>query len=257
MTVWIGTSGWQYRHWRETFYPKDEPQARWLEYYSARFATVEINNAFYRLPEAGTFVGWRERTPDGFVVALKASRYLTHVKRLREPMEPVARLTGRAVELGEKLGPILLQLPANFRADVALLDEALACFPSSVRVAFEPRHESWFTDATREVLARRGAALCLADAPGIRVRDWRTADWGYLRFHEGCARPHPCYGRTALKTWGERVARLWPRSADVFAYFNNDERACALRDARSFAAACEHAGLEPTRVAPAGDVRLG
>jgi uncharacterized protein YecE (DUF72 family) len=256
VTLWIGTSGWQYQHWRGAFYPKEVPQARWLEYYAERFDTVEVNNAFYRLPEAATFAEWARRTPDGFVAAIKASRYLTHIKRLREPEEPVNRLMERAQKLGAKLGPVLLQLPGTLRADTVLLNEALACFPKSVRVAFEPRHATWFTDDTAQVLARHDAALCLADTPARRSPLWRTAGWGYLRFHEGRARPHPCYGKAALQSWAERVAELWPASADVFAYFNNDARACALRDARWFAAAGERAGLRPTRVPGAREVHL-
>jgi len=244
----VGTSGWQYQDWRGRLYPVGVPQSRWLEHYAERFATVEVNNAFYRLPEATTFAGWAARTPGDFVVAVKASRYLTHVKRLRDPAEPVARLMERAAHLGPKLGPVLLQVPETLHADPGLLDEALAAFPSGTRVAFEPRHRSWETDQIREVLERRRAAFCLADAPGRRTPRWRTAEWGYVRFHQGRARPAPCYGRTALATWAERLADLWDPADEVFAYFNNDHCGCAVRDARGFALAATRAGLRPTRV---------
>jgi uncharacterized protein YecE (DUF72 family) len=259
MTVLVGTSGWQYGHWRGRFYPKGVAQARWLEYYAERFATVESNAAFYRLPEERTFKDWARRTPDDFVMAVKASRYLTHVRRLREPAEPVARLMERASALGRKLGPILLQLPPDFRAAPELLDATLAEFGPRVRVAVELRHDSWWTDDVRELLAAHGAALCLADSPHRRTPYWRTADWGYLRLHEGRARPHPCYGRTALGTWARRLAELWPpaEGADVFAYFNNDPEGCALRDARWFAAAAGRAGFEVTRVPGAREVSVG
>jgi uncharacterized protein YecE (DUF72 family) len=256
MVVFVGTSGWQYRHWRGRFYPQGVPQARWLEHYAARFRTVEVNNAFYRLPEVRTFEDWRDRTPGDFVMAVKASRYLTHIRRLRAPSEPVSLLLDRARHLGPKLGPVLLQLPANFRADPTALDDTLAQFPSSVRVAFEPRHESWHTDAVADVLCRRGAAFCLSDTPERRAPLWRTADWGYVRFHRGRARPSPCYGRAALRSWAERLAELFGQGADVFAYFNNDECACALRDARLFALALSRVGLEPTRVPAGRDVRV-
>lgn len=252
----IGTSGWQYRHWKQTFYPEGVAQARWLDYYAARFATVEINNAFYRLPEAKTFEDWKKRTPARFVFAVKASRYLTHIKRLREPAEPVERLLERARHLGSKLGPVLLQLPPNLRADLGALDEVLSRFPKRVRVSFEPRHESWFHPDTRSVLERYGAAFCLTDTPQRKAPHWRTAEWGYLRMHAGRATPHPCYGQRALTTWAHRLAEMWPQSATIFVYFNNDERACALRDAALFARAVQKAGLEASQVPSTRDVRI-
>ena len=257
MAVLIGTSGWQYPHWRRSFYPAQVAQAHWLEHYAARFRTVEVNNAFYRLPEKSTFESWRTRTPDDFVVTVKASRYLTHIKRLREPAEPVKRLMERARGLGPKLGPVLLQLPPNLRVDLDALEEALVQFPRDVRVAVEPRHESWFEPATRKLLESRGAAFCLTDRLGGRPPFWRTADWGYLRMHEGRATPSPCYGRSALRTWAKRLAQLWPARATLYVYFNNDERACALRDARLFALAVKSAGLHPTRVPEPSDISVG
>src|SRR4029453_14414339 len=137
----IGTSGWQYRDWRGRFYVEGVPQRRWLEYFAGKVPPVEVNNAFYRLPERDTFAQWRERTPDDFRVAVKMSRYLTHIKRLREPAEPVARFLDRADALGAKLGPVLLQMPPPLRADADALDAVLALLPSRVRVAVEPRHE--------------------------------------------------------------------------------------------------------------------
>jgi len=254
--VLIGTSGWQYRHWRETFYQRAVRQTDWLAYFAERFATVEVNNAFYRLPEAATFAKWAAGTPDGFVFAVKASRFLTHIRRLREPEEPVALLLERARALGPKLGPVLLQLPPNLRADLERLDATLAAFGGRVRVAVEFRHESWFTGEARALLESHGAALCLADRRGVASPLWRTADWGFLRFHEGRARPRPCYGRDARERWAGRLAELWGPRADCYVYFNNDGCACALRDARLFAGAAERAGLEPTRVPGPRDVRL-
>ena len=263
--IFVGTSGWQYDDWRERFYPADVPKARWLEYYSSRFQVVESNNAFYRLPKPETFRAWAERTPDDFLFTVKVSRYLTHIKRLREPEEPVARFLEHASHLGSKLAPVLLQLPPTLKADLGALDETLARFGRSVRVAVEFRHRTWFTAACRDLLERHRAALCLADGtlrPGpLRSRPvtplWRTADWGYVRFHQGAASPHPCYGRTALNTWAERIAGLWERSEEVYAFFNNDHNACAVRDARWFAAACRKRALDPTRVPEAKEVRVG
>jgi len=258
VSVLIGTSGWQYPHWRNRFYPTGVPQARWLEHYAARFATVELNNAFYRLPESQTFEAWRSRTPEDFVMAVKASRYITHIKRLRDPAEPVKRLLERSRGLGPKLGPVLLQLPPNLGVDIPALEDVLEQFPADVKVAVEPRHRSWFeTDDTHSALSRHGAALCLSDSPERKTPHWRTASWGYVRFHAGKALPHPCYGRAALRTWAERLAEMWPRSANVYVYFNNDESGCALRDARVFAREIEKAGLVPTRVPAARDVSVG
>lgn len=256
MPVLIGTSGWQYRQWKANFYPTTVPQRAWLEFYAERFDTVEVNNAFYRLPDAATFAAWAARTPPGFVVALKASRYLTHIKRLRGGREPVDRLMERCVRLGDKLGPILLQLPPNLKADLPALVDTLDAFPRDVRVAVEFRHDTWYADDVRAALAERNVALCYADRQGSLTPLWRTASWGYLRFHEGRATPRPCYGRTALQTWADQLAARYAPSDDVFVYFNNDTNVCALRDAVWFAAACERAELVPSRVPTVRDVQL-
>jgi uncharacterized protein YecE (DUF72 family) len=249
--ILVGTSGWQYRDWRGRFYPDKLPQRAWLEWYASAFATVEVNNAFYRLPERGTFENWRKRTPGDFVVTVKMSRYLTHIKRLRDPREPVARFLDRADGLGGKLGPVLLQLPPSLRADIDLLDAVLAEFPARVRVAVEPRHPSWWVPAARDTLRRRGAALCWADRLGRPVTPlWRTADFGYLRLHEGRARPRPGYGRRALGTWLDRVADTFEPGCDTFVYFNNDPGGAAVRDAITLAGLARRRGVEVTRAAP-------
>ncbi|WP_405575241.1 DUF72 domain-containing protein [Streptomyces sp. NBC_01167] len=248
MTVFVGTSGWQYKDWRDVLYPEGVPQRLWLEEYASGFATVESNNAFYRLPSRETFAQWRRRTPEGFVMAVKASRYLTHIKRLREPEEPVARLMEHAAGLGDRLGPVLLQLPPTLQADATLLDDCLRCFPAGTRVAVEPRHDSWWVQEVRAVLEARGAALCWAD---LRSRPagplWRTCDWGYLRLHAGRAQPWPRYGRQALATWVRRLTDAWPGACDVYVYFNNDPGGAAVRDAVAFAHLADAAGAHVTR----------
>jgi uncharacterized protein YecE (DUF72 family) len=254
--LWIGTSGWQYRHWRETFYPRGIAQTKWLEFYADRFSTVESNAAFYRLPEAETFAAWAERTPQGFVMAVKASRYLTHILRLTEPEEPVQRLVVRAQELGDKLGPILLQLPPTLKLELDRLRRTLDAFPADMRVAAEFRHKSWFIDEVQRELTDRGVALCLADRRGPITPIWRTADWTYLRFHVGQSTPRPCYGEEALTSWAERIADTWTADEDAYVYFNNDHRACALRDATVFARVARRAGLRPTKVPHRTEVRL-
>lgn len=248
MPVMIGTSGWQYRDWRGLLYPQKLAQNRWLGHYADRFATVELNNSFYRLPTAEAFARWREVTPEGFVVAVKASRYLTHVKRLEEPAEPVARLMSRASALGDRLGPVLLQLPPNLRADATALDETLRCFPAGTRVAVEVRHPSWCNDEVRAVLERHGAAWCMADGGAVELPRWRTTDWIYVRFHHGHGSPRSCYTRSPLETWARRLAAMSEPASDIYCYFNNDPNGCAVRDARRFAAAVKRAGLHPTRV---------
>jgi uncharacterized protein YecE (DUF72 family) len=249
VAVLIGTSGWQYKDWRERFYPKGVPQKAWLEYYAERFQTVESNNAFYMLPKVETFTSWADRTPDDFVMTVKMNRYLTHIRRLRESKEPVQRFLNHASNLGDKLGPVLLQLPPNLKADLDSLDETLTNLAGRVPVAVEFRHETWFSDETRSLLERHNAALCMADRGSRPITAlWRTTDWTYLRFHEGTATPRPCYGRSSLRTWAGRLAEKWGPDADVWVFFNNDPGGCALRDARIFAREAERAGLVPTRV---------
>ncbi len=257
MAILVGTSGWQYRHWRDVFYPPGVPQRCWLEHYAGRYATVENDGTFYRLPARETFADWRARTPGDFVMAIKASRYLTHVRRLRDPAEPVQRLMRAAAGLGDRLGPVLLQLPPSLTADPARLDECLAEFGRSaagrpVRVAVEPRHPSWWTEEVRQVLAARGAALCWADRLGRPLTPrWRTADWGYLRFHEGAARPWPRYGTRALHSWLDRVTQCWADAEPVYVYFNNDQCGAAIADSAAFAGIARRSCREVTRT-PAG-----
>lgn len=235
MTVFVGTSGWQYHDWRREFYPERLAQREWLSYYASRFSTVENNGAFYRLPEEAIFEAWRSQLPEGFAMAVKASRFLSHIKRLRDPAEPVGRLLKAAAGLGDRLGPFLLQLPPTLHADPDLLAGCLDRFPAGVRVAVEPRHDSWWTDEVRAVLADRDAALCWADRGGRPATPlWRTASWSYLRLHEGRAKPAPSYGDAALRSWCGRIDEAWPRSADSYVYFNNDHGGAAVRNAFRF-----------------------
>jgi uncharacterized protein YecE (DUF72 family) len=265
MPMKIGTSGWQYRDWRGGLYPAGIPQRLWLERYGQEYLTVENNNSFYRLPPRETFESWRERTPDDFVMAVKASRYLTHVRRLRDPAEPVARLLGAAAGLGPKLGPILLQLPPTLKADPDALDACLGAFRTAAaalgeralehgpRLAVEPRHETWWTEETRQVLVAHDAALCWADRRGRPVTPlWRTATWGYLRFHQGTAQPPPRYGPQALRSWVRRLTETWPDRADVYVYFNNDSGGAAVVDSARFADLARRAGRTVTRTPEVG-----
>jgi uncharacterized protein YecE (DUF72 family) len=255
MPLLVGTSGWQYPHWRGALYSPGVPQRLWLEHYASLYATVENDGTFYRLPAPETFAAWRERTPADFVMALKASRYLTHVRRLRDPEEPVARLMRAAAELGSRLGPVLLQLPPTLTADPPRLAACLAAFTASAlraSIAVEPRHQSWWTESTRDVLAAHGACLCWADQLGHPVTPfWRTAGWGYVRFHKGTAGPSPRYGTRALQAWLDRLIATWPDEAPVYVFFNNDAEGAAVADSAEFAALARQAGRTVSRTPPA------
>ena len=256
MPLWIGTSGWQYAHWRGKLYPRGLPTTRWFERYVEAFDTVELNVTFYRQPKPAVFEGWARRAPEGFLFAVKASRFLTHIRRLREPEDSVERLLEGATRLGPHLGPILVQLPPDLAVDPERLERTLAAFPRDVRVAVEPRHSSWFTDEVRSILERHGAALCWADRRRpVTPADpsWATARWGYVRFHSGRSMPPGCYGADALETWRRRITDGWPADRDVFLYWNNDHRGCAPRDAARFAGLARDARLVVTRAPdPAG-----
>jgi uncharacterized protein YecE (DUF72 family) len=262
MPLLVGTSGWQYRDWRKAFYPDGVPTAQWLEHYASRFPTVENNGTFYRLAAPDTFSRWQARTPPGFLMAVKASRYLTHIRRLRDPAEPIGRLLRAALPLGDRLGPVLLQLPPTMRIDASALDECLTQFSSQfaglapnqarLRVCVEFRHDSWLTQEIRELLTTHDAALCWSDRCARPLGPlWRTADWGYIRFHEGVARPWPRYGRQSLRTWLQRISDCFPGKADVFAYFNNDQHAAAPADAEALIHVAEKAGFPVVHAASA------
>ena len=244
----VGTSGWQYKDWRDRYYAKGVTQRRWFEQIVRDFRTVELNVTFYRLPRAEVFAGWHARSPDDAILTVKASRYITHVKRLRDPEPSVAMLMERVAPLGPKLGPVLLQLPPDLQVDLEGLDRTLAAFPPGVRRAVEPRHESWWTDDVRRLLERHDAALCWADRKGAIAPLWRTADWGYLRFHEGQHEPWPFYTRDELAWWSDTIAATFPDTSDVFAYFNNDPGAAAIDNAITFADCVRGEGRSVSRV---------
>jgi uncharacterized protein YecE (DUF72 family) len=249
VTVLVGTSGWQYRHWRYTYFRKGVPQNKWFEQVLRDFRTVELNVTFYRLPRTEVFAGWYARSPDDAVITVKASRYLTHVKRLKDPQPSVDMLMDRIRPLGHKLGPVLIQLPPDLQVDVVALDATLAAFPRGIRLAVEPRHASWWTDDVRRCLERHNAALCWADRKGAITPLWRTADWGYLRFHEGRRDPWPFYTDDELRWWVDQIVQTYPSDAeDVYVYFNNDPGTAAIDNAITFAADVARHGRDVTRV---------
>ncbi|HWP28207.1 MAG TPA: DUF72 domain-containing protein [Chloroflexota bacterium] len=227
----IGTSGWNYPHWRGVFYPRELPPRRWLQYYSAHFDTVEINYSFYRLPARETFAAWQTQVPPGFLFATKGSRFITHLKRLQDPAEPVERFFSHLAALGPTAGPILWQLPPQFACDRERLATFLAILPRAYRHAFEFRHDSWYCEPVYTLLAAYDAALCLADRGGGHTPLVRPATWTYIRFHGGLGAGWR-YLDAQLTTWAERIARYRAEGAAVYAYFNNDAYGHAVSDAQ-------------------------
>jgi uncharacterized protein YecE (DUF72 family) len=234
--VWIGTSGWSYKHWDRTFYPDRQPAREHLLFYAQQFPTVEINYSYYRLPERKTFETWRSVAPDGFLFAVKASRYLTHMKKLKDPAEPLDRLLTSAGGLAEKLGPILFQFPRGWQVDLERLRlflDALRAHPPH-RYAFEFRHQSWLTADVYAALRRADAALCLPIGWGIPLDLQLTADWTYLRFHGG--QQSTFFEDDELAPWAERLRGWRDRGVDCYCYFNNDTlwhgRPAAIDNAR-------------------------
>lgn len=230
--VRIGCSGWSYDDWRGGFYPEDLPRRRWLERYAETFDTVEVNNTFYRLPSQEAVAAWAEQTPAGFLFACKASRYLTHIKRLTTVADGSARLLDVLGPLRDagKLGPILWQLPGNFERDDSRLATALEALPAG-RHAFEFRHPSWFDEGVYRLLADAGAALVIGDDPERPfVERTVVTGWTYVRFHRGSRGRGGNYSDAELEVWRRRIA-AWRSRTEVFAYFNNDWKAFAPRNA--------------------------
>jgi len=226
----IGCSGWQYKHWRGAFYPLEVPQSRWLDHYASQFDTVEINNTFYRLPEESAFTAWKRAVPPGFVYAVKASRFLTHMKRLREPAEPLDRLFSRARKLGPALGPVLYQLPPRWPSDIARLEIFVRALPRRRQHAIEFRDPSWYISDVFELLARYRVALCLHDMAGSATGRIAVGPFVYVRFH-GPEKYSGRYDDRTLDVWAEWLTAQRREGRAVYAYFNNDSGAHAPRDA--------------------------
>jgi len=230
---WIGTSGYVYPHWRRgVFYPEDLRQRDELAWFATRFRTVELNNPFYRLPEPESFERWRDAVPEGFVFAVKASRYITHVKRLRDAGEPLALFLGRASRLGSKLGPILFQLPPTLQADVAALRGFLDELPTDHRGVIEFRHPSWHEAEVYQALGARAVALCIPVGGRVRPDLVTTAPFAYIRMHSGQG-PGGAFTREQLQWWAGRIRALGRAGKDCYVYFNNDRGGHAPRDART------------------------
>lgn len=230
--VRIGCSGWNYPHWRRRVYPEGLPARRWLEYYATLFDTVEVNNTFYRLPSRSAVANWVGQTPTGFLFAIKASRFLTHMKRLTDMEGAVERFYERIEPLVEspKLGPVLWQLPERFHRNDERLASALRRLPPG-RHCFEFRHPSWFVPDVYALLREHGVALVVGDHPERAFRTYElTTDWTFVRFHYGRGAPNGNYSERELEEWGRRFA-AWRACIEVFAYFNNDWEGFAVENA--------------------------
>jgi len=229
--LYIGTSGWSYKHWKGPFYPAEVPQKKWLEFYAETFSTVEINSSFYRLPKRETFESWRERTPAAFIFAVKASRYITHVKKLVGVDEALERFMRNAGGLGEKLGPILFQFPANLHANTERLGGFIEMLPHGFRYAFEFRHESWLNEDVYNLLRNKSSALCIADSPDWPTSFEITGPFTFIRLHGGRMLYASEYSDSELAQWAEIISGFLNRRLDVFVYFNNDAFGYAVKNA--------------------------
>jgi uncharacterized protein YecE (DUF72 family) len=230
LNIRIGCSGWQYQHWRGGFYPAELAPARWLEYYAERFDTVEINNTFYRLPEAATFAAWGRRAPRGFLYAVKASRYLTHMKKLKDPAEPLKLFFTRARRLEHAFGPVLYQLPPRWPLNLERLETFLKALPRRRRHAIEFRDPGWYAPEALALLDRYGVALCLHDMHGSASGKRVVGPFVYARFH-GTQKYSGSYSDATLGDWAAWLCDRAVEGRAVFAYFNNDTGGHAPRDA--------------------------
>lgn len=231
MRYHIGTSGWHYEHWRGRFYPEQLPKAKWLGFYADHFNTVELNNSFYRLPSENAFTNWYGKSPANFVFAVKVSRYVTHIKRLKNTEEAIERFTSRAKSLKDKLGPMLYQLPPNMHRSDEVLQTFLSTLPQGFKYVLEFRHQSWFEDRVLETLHKYNIGFCVFDMPYLDCPLVATADFAYVRFHGSTELYSSCYSDEELAHWAKKLKDLATNLKEVYIYFNNDAGAFAVKNA--------------------------
>lgn len=234
--VRVGTSGWSYKHWRGIFYPDSVPQRQWLEHYMEHFDTVEVNSTFYHLPRESTMESWRDRAPQGFVYAIKASRFITHTKMLTGAKEPLEEFLRRTRLLEGHLGPVLYQLPPRFKRDLSVLERFLDLLPEDLVSVFEFRDESWYCEETFELLGSHDACFCAHDMPRLWTPRRGTGPAAYVRFHGPERRYTGAYPEEVLAEWAEWMAGQQEAGRSVFAYFNNDIGGHAVDDAKALRA---------------------
>ncbi|MEA3355946.1 MAG: DUF72 domain-containing protein [Candidatus Bipolaricaulota bacterium] len=230
-SIHIGTSGWHYDHWKGPFYPENLPHREMLRYYADRFHTVELNNTFYQLPQEKTLAQWQDTVPGGFIFSVKASRYITHMKKLKDPHQSVAPLLERTEALKDKLGPFLFQLPPRWSINTARLDSFLDSLPKDLSCTFEFRDPSWFDSRTYRILERHGAAFCIYQLAGRLSPREITADHVYVRLHGPGEAYQGKYDEETLSQWAETFLAWADEGREVYCYFDNDEAGYAAQNA--------------------------
>lgn len=231
--IHIGTSGWHYDHWKETFYPGEISSKEMLGFYAGHFRAVEVNNSFYQLPETETLETWRNAVPAEFVFTVKASRYITHMKKLKDPAEPVRQFFGRIRTLGKQLGPILFQLPPNWNCNADRLKDFIATLPKNSRYAFEFRDPSWFNDDVYRILAEAGCAFCIYDLAGRQSPKTVTTDFIYVRLHGPAKAYQGNYSSQTLAGWAGAFSSWASQGKEIFCFFDNDQKGYAPANAMS------------------------
>ncbi len=229
----VGCSGWAYKHWHGIFYPEGMPQRRWFEFYASEFDTVEINNSFYHLPKAETFDKWRDQAPDGFCYAVKANRFITQAKKLKDPDEPLERFLVPTRRLKEHLGPILFQLPPNMRINRERLENFLKKLPMQLTSVFEFRNQSWYDQEVLAVLDEYGAGFVVHDMKGLVSPHWASGRVAYVRFHGAGGKYWGRYSNEALAEWTDWCLEQAQAGRSVWCFFNNDIHGHAIEDART------------------------
>lgn len=235
-SIWIGTSGWTYDGWRGLFYPREVPKRQWLAWYASQLRTTEVNGSFYRTPSVETVRSWRDQTPDDFLFAWKASKFITHWKRLSEQsVNSIELMTSRLKVLGAKAGPVLFQLPERFKADRERLAKFLKLLPKRFRYAFEFRDPSWYEEPILELLRDHDVALCISDHLAAPTPWVVTASYTYIRGHGPTGEYKDNYSAKTLRLWANKIVQWKRRRLDVYCYFDNDQQAAATQDARRLA----------------------
>jgi uncharacterized protein YecE (DUF72 family) len=228
---YIGCSGWHYDHWRGLYYPEGLAKSEWLQFYARQFTTVELNNSFYHLPTEKAFTTWRESSPDDFIFAVKVSRFITHIKRLKNLGSAVENFLSRACYLENKLGPLLYQLPPNMKRNDEVLEDFLSSLPQAYQQVVEFRHESWLNDAVFRLLQQYNVGLCVFDMPDLTCPLLATSDFAYIRFHGSEGLYSSCYSNEELSQWAKKIAQLGRGLNAIYIYFNNDAEAFAVKNA--------------------------
>lgn len=231
--IFVGTSGWSYEHWkRGVFYPKNFPKKEELIFYAKLFKTVELNASFYHLPKVETFNNWYDQTPRDFLFSVKASRFITHIKRLKDCREPWDRFIDNAKNLKEKLGPALFQLPPRWKVDSQRLKDFVKILDKKLKYVFEFRDPSWFCDEVYKILRKKNIALCIADSPNLPSAEEITANFVYIRLHGSKSLYSSRYTNEELKDWAKKIKKFLKEGFDVYVYFNNDAYGYAVENAR-------------------------